>query len=245
MKPQVVVISGGSKGMGQSLAEDVLARGGIVATFSRSPSDFTEHWRKADAARERFLWKAVDGNDFEAARAFVLEAYRHFGRIDALVNNAVALTEQLLTLTRQEDIHRMVAVNLELAILLAQVCAKVMITQGTGVILNVSSLNAIRGHSGVAVYSATKAGLDGLTRSLARELGPRGIRVNSIVPGYFDSPGSRALLQGAALDGIRRRTPLRRLGETSDVVNLARFLLSAEADFITGQSIAVDGGITC
>jgi 3-oxoacyl-[acyl-carrier protein] reductase len=110
--------------------------------------------------------------------------------------------------------------------------------------VNISSVNAIRGHAGVAVYSATKAGLDGLTRSLARELGPRNIRVNSVAPGYFESDMVKGLTEDQK-QRIVRRTPLGRLTSAEDVANAVYFLVSEQAAFITGQILVVDGGITC
>jgi 3-oxoacyl-[acyl-carrier protein] reductase len=127
---------------------------------------------------------------------------------------------------------------------LAQACSRFMLRQGSGCIINISSVHAIRGHAGVAVYSATKAALDGLTRSLARELGPRKIRVNSVAPGYFESD----MVSGMGveqLQRIARRTPLGRLARIDEIANAVHFLSSDQASFITGQVLAVDGGITC
>jgi len=127
---------------------------------------------------------------------------------------------------------------------LARVCSRFMLRQGSGCIINISSVHAVRGHSGVAVYSATKAALDGLTRSLARELGPRQIRVNSVAPGYFDS-GMTLDIPKEEKQRIARRTPLGRLARISEVASAIHFLASDQASFITGQTLVVDGGITC
>jgi 3-oxoacyl-[acyl-carrier protein] reductase len=111
-------------------------------------------------------------------------------------------------------------------------------------VINVTSVNGIRGFSGVSVYSATKAALDGLTRSLAREVGPNGIRVNSVAPGYFESDMTSELTDRQKA-WIVRQTPLRRLGTVDDLVGVVRFLISPAARFFTGQTVVVDGGLTC
>jgi 3-oxoacyl-[acyl-carrier protein] reductase len=167
-----------------------------------------------------------------------------FGRIDVLVNNLGMAVEGVLPTMRTQDIGEAVEVNLTAALVLSQACSRVMLRQGRGCIVNISSVNAVRGHAGVAVYSATKAGLDGLTRSLARELGPRNIRVNSVAPGYFESDMVKGLTEEQK-QRIVRRTPLGRLTSAEDVANAIYFLVSEQAAFITGQILVVDGGITC
>jgi 3-oxoacyl-[acyl-carrier protein] reductase len=119
-----------------------------------------------------------------------------------------------------------------------------MLEQQHGSIVNITSVNGIRGHSGVSVYSATKAALDGLTRSLAQEVGPQGIRVNSVAPGYFESEMTSGFSDEVRAR-IARRTPLRRLGTSEEIANVVRFLISPQASFLTGQIIAVDGGHSC
>jgi 3-oxoacyl-[acyl-carrier protein] reductase len=116
--------------------------------------------------------------------------------------------------------------------------------RGAGAIVNISSVNAVRGNAGVAVYSATKAALDGFTRALARELGPRNIRVNSLAPGYFESDMVAGLTERRRR-AIVRNTPLGRLGTIDEIADTVLFLLSPAAAFITGQTIVVDGGLTC
>src|SRR5262249_16934307 len=166
------------------------------------------------------------------------------GRIDVLVNNAGIAMEGILPTMRMRDIVEVIEVNLTAALVLAQACSRFMLRQGAGCIVNVSSVHAIRGRAGVAVYHATKAALDGLTRSLARELGPRQIRVNSVAPGYFESD-MVGNLPDAEKKRIARRTPLGRLARVDEIANAVHFLTSDQASFITGQTLVVDAGITC
>jgi 3-oxoacyl-[acyl-carrier protein] reductase len=190
------------------------------------------------------VWEQIDATDHERIKQFILNVARRFGRIDVLINNAAVAVDGLLTLMRPEDIHRAVAINLEGAIHLIQAGARVMLAQKSGSIISISSVNALRGHAGVSVYSAAKAALDGLTRSLARELGPQGIRINSVAPGYF-SGGMADALSEEQSQRIIRRTPLGRLATLEDVVGVVCFLAGVESQFITGQTLVVDGGLTC
>jgi 3-oxoacyl-[acyl-carrier protein] reductase len=238
----VAIVSGGGRGLGAALVDDLLRDGHCVASFSRTTTPFIE--RHLATAGDRLFWQEVDGAEPEDLKRFALATARRFGRIDALVNNAAFAIDGLLTLTRSSDIRRVIAVNLEGAIVLTQVCAKVMLTRKLGTIVNVSSINSIRGQVGVSVYSATKAGLDGMCRSLAKELGPGGIRVNSVAPGYFESEMTLALGEEQK-KRILRRTPLRRLATIENIVKSIRFLLSPDSAFITGQTLVVDGGLTC
>ena len=241
---KVIIISGGSRGLGQALVADFLEAGHIVATFSRKATPFIHECQEEYAEDKRFFWQAVDGTQFEQLKEFAFSVIREYGRVDVLINNAAIGVEGILTLMPESDIERGIALNLESVIYLTRTCLKSMLQQQDGCIINISSIVGIRGYNGMSVYSATKAALDGFSRSLAREMGKAGIRVNSIAPGYFESDMSSGLAESQRAR-IIRRTPLRRLGTIQDFVGVARFLISPDARFITGQTIVVDGGITC
>jgi 3-oxoacyl-[acyl-carrier protein] reductase len=238
----VALISGGSRGLGAALVARFLDEGHAVATFARAETEQVARWRERFG--ERFLFQALDGANRDAVKSFVALALERLGRIDVLVNNAAIAAEGLLTFARSEEIDAVLATNLGLTIALCQLASRAMLRQGGGCIVNISSVNALRGHGGVAVYSATKAALDGLTRSLARELGPKNIRVNSVAPGYFESD-MVAGLDEAARARIVRRTPLGRLARAEDIGEAVLWLSSRRAAFITGQVLVVDGGLTC
>lgn len=239
----VAVVTGGSRGLGAVLVERLLDQGWRVATFSRHSNSLIEKLRAATP--DRYWWGRADLTDLHTLQRFIGAVLRRFGHIDALINNAGVLEHQELLVTVAPDrIQPLITANLVAPIVLAQACSRSMIRRGGGVVINISSVNAIRGYRGVAVYSAAKAGLDGFSRSLARELGPLNIRVNSVVPGFFESAMTNGVTDENR-DRILRRTPLRRLAAATEVANIALYLCSAEASFITGQTIVVDGGITC
>ena len=232
-----IIVSGGSKGLGAAIVERLLQRGNRVATFSRKPTPFIE---QLDGQPD-FFYQPVDASDSAALRTFVETVHQQWGSIDGLVNNAGIAYDGVLALTNEDQIEKMLQVNLQAAIVLAKECARRMLLGGAGRIVNISSIIAQRGFSGLSVYAATKAGLIGFTRSLARELGPRNIRVNAVAPGYIETDMSESL-SPEQRNQIVRRTPLGRLGTADDVVPAIEFLLSPDSDYITGQVLTVDGG---
>lgn len=243
MEMKVILVSGGSKGLGRGIVEDLLNDDCAVATYSRSKTNFIHEMENSELS-DRFLWESIEGTDFGALTRYVQEIFKKYKRIDGLINNVGMAAEGILTLMKPLDIDRLISLNLRSQIFLTQMCAKYMLLQKRGKIINISSIVGIRGHSGVSVYSSTKSALNGFTRSLARELGARNICVNSIAPGYMDTDMG-AMLSGPKKSQIIRRTPLRRLGRVEDIVGMVRFLLSKDADFITGQTFIIDGGLTC
>jgi 3-oxoacyl-[acyl-carrier protein] reductase len=238
---KIIIVSGGSRGLGKGFVETMVEAGYKVYSFSRSQTPFVESLM---ASSKLFSWEPLDGTDFAGVDDFVKRVFEKEKRIDALINNAGMAIDGVLTLMRPEDISAVIALNLEGCIRLARAATKFMLQEKGGSIINISSIIGIRGYSGLAVYSATKAGLDGFTRAMAREVGGRGIRVNSVAPGYLETEMSSTLGETQRMQ-IIRRTPLGRLGKVSDVTGLVKFLVSEESRFITGQTFVVDGGITC
>jgi len=240
---RVVMVSGGSRGLGAGIVDGLLRRGDYVVTFSRSKTPLIERWESDSVCSDRFRFDAVDIRDDGAMESLVRSVKRQFSRIDGLVNNAGIARDGVLALAAMDDIDQMLDINLRAAIVLAKQVSRVMLAQQSGSIINISSIIAERGFSGLASYAATKAGMLGMTRALARELGPKNIRVNAVAPGYLETEMSSGLDDGQKSQ-IIRRTPLGRLGTVEDVESVVDFLLSPASRFITGQTITVDGGAT-
>lgn len=237
---RTILISGGSRGLGLALVEHFLAAGDCVATFSRRSTEAIDDLQQGPHAT-RLLYAEVDAADGEALRQFVEVVAKRFERIDVLINNAGVGEDGLLAMMTEEQIDRMLDVNLRASLLLARACSRKMLDQNSGSIINIASIVALGGAAGLTTYAATKAGQIGMTRSLARELGPKQIRVNAIAPGYLETEMSAALTE-EQLASIIRRTPLGRLGRVEDVVPVVDFLLSTGARFMTGAVMVVDGG---
>lgn len=247
------LVSGGSRGLGLAIVERLLARGDRVATFSRTGSPALD--ALVAAHPDRLHAERLDGSDSAAVIAFVRRVTQVFGGIDHCIANAAVAHEGVLATMRDDEIDQMLAVNVKASIVLVRECVRQMLASEKGgghlrclppfstspSITLVSSIVATRGSAGLAVYAATKAALEGFGRSLARELGPRGIRVNSVAPGFLETDLS-ATLSDENRQRIARRTALGRLGTPADVVGAVEFLTSPAAAFITGQVLPIDGG---
>lgn len=243
------LISGGSRGLGLATVERLLARGDHVATFSRSSS--AELAALAAKHPDRLLTATFDAADSGAVQAFVRTAADRFGGITHCIANAAVAYEGVLAMMRDDEIDHMLAVNLRGTILLVREAVRAMLggpakpadaaaADGRSIVV-ISSVVATHGSPGLSVYAATKAGLEGFARNLARELGPRGIRVNAIAPGFLATDLSASLPEEHR-HRIERRTPLGRLGTPADIVGAIDFLTSPRAAFITGQILPIDGG---
>ena len=249
MTGRCVIVSGGSRGLGAGIVERFLREGDRVATFSRSQTPQTDAW--AQSHPDAFHFAPLDMTDRSAHRDFLAGVEERFGDVEVLVNNAGVAHTSLLALSDDEAVDRVIDLNLKGTISLTRRVARSMLPWGRGRIINISSIVGLSGYRGLSVYSATKAALDTLAepravaaQEEARELGARGITVNSVAPGYLTTEMSESLGDRETLQ-IVSRTPLGRLGDPDDVAGTVCFLASDDAKFITGQTLVVDGGITC
>lgn len=242
----VAIVSGGSRGLGHAVVERLLERGDRVATFSRGRSGRLDDL--ASRHPERLFTATLDAGDPIAVASFVGATIARFGRIDSCVANAAIAAEGVLATMPDTTIAELLAVNVQGSIVLVRECVRQWLVQprsgttdGAGSAVLVSSSVAARGSPGLAVYAATKGALEAFARSLAREVGSRGIRVNSVAPGFLETDLSASLSVGDRARLVRR-TPLGRLGMPEDVVGAIDFLTDSRSAFITGQTLTVDGG---
>jgi 3-oxoacyl-[acyl-carrier protein] reductase len=243
-EPRVVIVTGGSRGLGAGIVRSFLASGERVATCSRSATDEVRAWEADPALADRFLFVEADLADSASATAFVDAVTDRWGRIDVLVNNAGVARDGVLGLFSDDDVDTVIDLNLKGTIAVTRRAVRRMLARHEGgSIVNISSIVGLSGYRGLAVYSATKAALDGFTRAMARELGSRGITVNSVAPGYLKTEMSHGLDE-EQLQQIVRRTPSGRLGDPEDIARVVQFLVDPVNSYLTGQVIVVDGGLT-
>jgi 3-oxoacyl-[acyl-carrier protein] reductase len=243
LEGRVALVTGGSRGIGAAICEELAAGGATVAV------NYASNATAADEVCARIASAggtahAVQGDVASAAGAAALveRVEQEVGAIDALVNNAGITRDDLIMRLSEEDWRDVIDTNLGGAFFTCRALSRPMLKRRRGTIVNISSIVGVHGNAGQSNYAASKAGLIGLTKALAKELGGRGIRVNAIAPGYIATELTNVLPEQAR-DAILANTPLGRLGEPSDVARAVRFLCSDASAFITGDVLAVDGGL--
>ncbi len=240
-EPRVVIVTGGSRGLGAGIVASYLATGCKVAACARSVTSEVEAWEKDFP--EHFLFKTADLSSSADAAAFVGAVIERWDHVDVLINNAGVARDGILGLATDEDIDIVVDLNIKGTLYMSRLVSRRMLARRSGSIVNISSIVGRSGYRGLGVYSATKAALDGLTRALARELGSRGITVNGIAPGYLKTEMSHGL-DASQMEQIVRRTPAGRLGDPEDIARVCQFLTDSRNSYLTGQVLVVDGGLT-
>ena len=240
-----VIVTGGSRGLGLEMARTLAAAGyRIIAVARRSSTELTAAARAAaETGRGAVEFRACDLFDLGRIGPLVKALRADFGPIYGLVNNAGLGTDGLLSTMRDRDIRRMVELNTLAPILLAKYAVRSMMAQREGRIINIASIVASTGYSGLPVYSATKASLVGFTRSLAREVGPLGITVNAIAPGFIATEMTHDLTE-LQREKIAGRSALKRMADPIDVARGVEFLLGDGGRNITGTTLTIDAGNT-
>ena len=240
---QVAIVTGASRGIGKAVAQALAAEGATVIINYNGSAEAAEAVAE-DIRSQGGMAEAVKCNvaNFAESEAFVKAVTEKYGRVDILVNNAGITRDNLIVRMTEEEFNTVLDTNLKGAFHMIRHLTKTFMKQRYGKIINISSVSGIVGNAGQANYSASKAGVIGLTKSAARELASRGITVNAIAPGFINTEMTE-VLSDKVREGAVAQIPLGRFGETEDIANAAAFLASEEAGYITGQVLNVDGGM--
>lgn len=236
MNSKIILISGASRGIGRQIAIDLSQTGyTVIANYNKSEQSAKELQTQFNI--DTFQADISKGTEIKQLTDYVLKKY---GKIDVLINNAGISQTKLFTDITDEDWNQMINTNLYSAFKLTQKCLPNMIHNKSGCIINISSMWGQVGASCESLYSITKAGIDAMTKSLAKELGPSGIRVNSIAPGFIDTDMNKCYSK-EDVQGIISETPLEKIGQPSDISKCIKWLI--EDQFTTGQIISINGGL--
>ena len=240
---KIAVITGGTRGIGKQIAICVAKSGYSIATNYRTENDDLNDLVKQieEIGVEIFTYKC-DVSDFNNSEDFIKNVIAKFGKIDVLVNNAGITKDGLLMRMKKEDFEDVIDVNLVGTFNITRNVIPYMIKSKSGKIVNISSVVGVSGNAGQTNYSASKAGIIGFTKSLAKEVASRNITVNAVAPGFIQTKMTD-VLKDEIKEEILKQIPLKRFGTTEDVANVVKFLISEESNYITGQVINIDGGM--
>lgn len=240
LKGKKAIVTGGTAGIGRAIALEFAKRGAKVALFGTSPERGQQVVEEIGADNARFY--PVDVSSTEAVEKAVAAAQQDLNGIDILVNNAGITKDQLLMKMSEEDWDSVLNTNLKSAFNLCRALVRPFLKAKRGKIINISSVIGLTGNAGQANYAASKSGMIGLTKALAKELAARNIQVNCIAPGFIDTNMTKSLSENHKT-ALLAQIPLGRLGMPEDVAKAALFLASGDSDYITGQVLTVDGGM--
>ena len=240
---KVALITGATRGIGKEIALELAANGYDIAVNCRSIQDSLEEERKEiEAYGVRCEFVQADVANFEQCEAMVKETIEKFGKIDVLVNNAGITKDGLIMRMKKEDFEAVIDINLTGTFNVTRNVIPYMIKQKSGRIINLSSVVGVAGNAGQTNYSASKAGVIGFTKSLAKEVASRNILVNAVAPGFIDTDMTK-VLSDSVKEGINAQIPLRRMGSPREVAKVVKFLASDDSSYVTGQVINIDGGM--
>ena len=242
LKGKTVIVTGSSRGIGEAIAEAYAKRGANIVLNARKPiaEEKVAHLESYGVTVKTLLG---DVSDFETAKEIVSQTKELFGSVDVLVNNAGITRDKLIMRMDEEDFDATYQVNLKGTFNMIRHALPLMLKQRAGSIINISSVVGETGNTGQANYAASKAGIIGFTKSVAKELGSRNIRCNAIAPGFVETDMTSYLKEGEAADKYKAGIPLGRFASAEDIANTCLFLASDMGNYITGQTISVCGGL--
>ena len=239
----VAVITGGTRGIGKQIALELAQNGYDIATNYRTENDdLKDLINQVEELGVKINTYKCDVSNFENTEEFIKNVISDFGKIDVLINNAGITKDGLLMRMKKEDFEDVIDVNLVGTFNITRNVIPYMIKAKGGRIVNISSVVGVSGNAGQTNYSASKAGIIGFTKSLAKEVASRNILVNAVAPGFIETNMTDVLKQEVK-DEIAKNIPLKRMGTPQDVANVVKFLASEDSSYITGQVISVDGGM--
>ena len=240
---KVALITGATRGIGREIALELAANGFDIAVNYRSEKDIPEDLKKEiESHNVRCEFVQADVSNFEQCESMVKDAIDKFGRIDVLVNNAGITRDGLIMRMKKEDFEAVIDVNLVGTFNVTRNVIPYMIKQRSGRIISLSSVVGVAGNAGQTNYSASKAGVIGFTKSLAKEVASRNILVNAVAPGFIDTDMTK-VLSDSVKEGINAQIPLKRMGTPKEVAKVVKFLASEDSSYVTGQVINIDGGM--